>query len=116
MARKSGGKAQGSDAGKPRGKCEDLYRTLKLCVQDQWMKSWGFEALDFGLGIGEILTPKSSIHELQRQSDVRHTFNEWLQSIHDSAINRTVTLRNRTVTSPGNCSIPILQHRFMDDN
>lgn len=36
----------------------------------------GVEALDFGLGIGEILTPKSFIQHLKQQSEVRHTFND----------------------------------------
>lgn len=40
---------------------------------------FGVEALDFGLGIGKILTPKSSIQQLQHQSEIRNTFNEWLQ-------------------------------------
>lgn len=36
------------------------------------------EALDFGLGIGDVLTPNSSILDLRQQSEVRHTFNELL--------------------------------------
>lgn len=42
----------------------------------------GIEALDFGLGISEILMPKTSIQQSHQQSKIRHTFNEWMQSIH----------------------------------
>lgn len=38
----------------------------------------GIEALDFRMGVGEILTPKTSINTLKQQSEIRHTFNEWL--------------------------------------
>lgn len=38
----------------------------------------GVEALDFGLGIGQPMTLESSLQELRNQSNIRHTFNEWL--------------------------------------
>lgn len=53
----------------------------------------GIEALEFGLGIGEIVMPKLSILQLQKQSTNQHTFNEWLMSIHDNSVRKTATTR-----------------------
>lgn len=63
------------------------------------------ESLDhFGLGICEIVTPKSSIHQLQQQSTIRRTFNEWLIYIHDSAGKFAQTKRN---SEPQSGNVPI---------
>ena len=62
---------------KPRGPSES--QVLKTRSMDELI---GIEALQFGDGIGEVFTPKTSIQQLQQQSDIRHTFNEWLDSIH----------------------------------
>lgn len=63
----------------------------------------GIEALDFGLDIGEVLTPKSLVQQLQQQSKVRSTFNDWLQFIHKSVESR----KNTSVR--GMSPVPIIQ-------
>ena len=52
-------------------------KAMKTTMMDEVL---GIKALDFGLG--NVLTPKSSIQNLQQQSNVRHTFNELMQSLH----------------------------------
>lgn len=63
----------------------------------------GIETLHFGLG--DNLTPKTSLQQLQQQSDIRHTFNDWLQSIHYSGRN----VQSRFMVKP--TQVPIL-HQF----
>ncbi|KMT19749.1 hypothetical protein BVRB_1g008040 [Beta vulgaris subsp. vulgaris] len=76
MARKTGD--SGKKVVKPTGPTSDS-QALKTRSIDEVM---GIEALDFGLG--DVLTPKSSIRSLQQQLEVRlrHTFNAWLDSLH----------------------------------
>lgn len=68
----------GSKKEKTRGPTSDS-EALRTRSMDEIM---GIEAIDFGLG--DLLTPKPSLNHLRQQSDIRHAFNEWLQSIHDS--------------------------------
>ena len=84
MARKASGKSQGGKDVKQimKPKVSVLEsQALRTCSMDELL---GVEALDFGLGIGEILTPKTYVQHLKQQSEVRHTFNEWRQCIHRS--------------------------------
>ena len=69
----------------------------------------GIEALDFGLGIGQPMTPQSSLNETRVQYEIKHTFNEWLQSIQRSADHvRTQSVRGNAAER-GNVSTPIFQ-------
>ena len=65
------------------------------------MRLWEYKALKFGYA-EEILTPKSPLQNLKQQSEIRHTFNEWLESLHGGTKSRPVI---------GECTsrIPILQ-------
>ena len=82
MARKSSGKSQSSHHGKDneklRGPNSDSL-ALKTRSMDEVL---GIEAIDFGLGIKDVMTPKLSIQQLQQYNELTHTFNEWLQSLH----------------------------------
>ena len=85
MTSKSNEKIQSSNQSngkvKARGPSLDS-QALRTKSMDEIM---GIETLDLGLVIGEILTPKASIQHLQNQLEIRHTFNECLQSIHDTS-------------------------------
>ena len=82
MARKSGGKLQSSNNEKKKEKlCGSNSDSVALTTHLLEVVL-GIEAIDFGLGIGDVITPKSSILQLRQQSEVRHTFNEWLQLLH----------------------------------
>lgn len=72
----------------------------------------GVDAIDFGLGIGDVLTSKTSLQSLQQQSEIRHTFNEWLQSLHSKPLGRNVDIESGTII------VPILQQfdSVTDDN
>lgn len=59
-------------------------KALKTQLIDDVM---GVEAIDFGLGIGEVLTSTSSLKNLQQQSEIQHNFSEWLDSIHKTRRN-----------------------------
>ena len=72
---KKHGKSQGSEHGKQKEKARgpsSESQALHIRSLDEIM---GIEALNFGVGIGEVLTPRSEIFD---------TFNEWLQYIHKS--------------------------------
>ena len=83
MAKKTGDKSQGNKQGngknKHHGSISDS-QARKIRSIDEIL---GMKALDFGFE-SEILTPKSSLQHLKIQSEVRHSFNEWLQSMHKS--------------------------------
>lgn len=107
MAKKTGGKLRSNNHGnskkKPRGPSSDS-QSLRTRPIDEVL---GVEALDFGLE-NEILTPKSGLKHLQLRSEVRHSFNEWMQEIHKSAS----VVRNpqtRANVDIGMVSVPILQ-------
>ena len=93
MARENGGKTQGKVSEilkeKSKGPSSDS-QALRTKSMEEIM---GIEASDFGLGVGDVLTPKTSVDTLKQQSEIRHTFNEWLQSIHDNS-NRRNHLQN----------------------
>lgn len=83
MARKSSEsltKEHNNREEKARGSTSDS-QALRTKFMDETIE---IEAMDFGLGIGKILTPKSLFQYLQQQSEIRHKSNEWLQSIHDN--------------------------------
>lgn len=63
------------------------------------------EALDFGME-NEVLTPKTGLQHLQLRSEVRHSFNEWMQQIHHSS---GIVRQNRANMHVGTISVPILQ-------
>lgn len=81
MARKIGG--LGKEAEKLKGPTSDSH-AFKTRFIDVVM---GVEAIDFGFGIGEVMMPTSSLKNLQQQSEIRHTFNGWLDSIHKTRSN-----------------------------
>ena len=83
MARKTNEKNQSSTQNKGKMKAKGPSSDSQALRTKSMDEIMGIEALDFGLGIGEILTPKASLQHLKNQSEVRHTFKEWLQSIHD---------------------------------
>lgn len=108
MARKTGGKGQGSKHNshgnvttKPRGPSSDSQALRTRPIEELL----GVEALDFGME-NEILTPKSSVQHLQLRSEVRHSFNEWMQQIHHSS---ELVRQNRANMDVGTISVPILQ-------
>ena len=107
MARKTGSKAQGNrhgnGNGRPRGPSSDS-QALKTRSMDEVL---GVEALDFGIE-NEVFTPKSGLRHLQLRSEVRHSFNEFMEVIHGSAkqMNAGTT---RSQLDIGMVSIPILQ-------
>lgn len=85
MARKTNEKNQSSNQNKGNMKVKGPSSDSQALRTKSMDEIMGIEALDFGLGIGEILTPKASLQHLQNQSEIRHTFNEWLLSIHDQS-------------------------------
>ncbi|XP_021836936.1 uncharacterized protein [Spinacia oleracea] len=89
MARKSGSKNQGNKHGngksKPRGPSFDSQALITRSLEEVL----GVEAIDFGIE-NEVLTPKLSLHQLQIRSELRHSFNDYLQSIHNSNVRNNV--------------------------
>ncbi|XP_056697530.1 uncharacterized protein [Spinacia oleracea] len=111
MARKSGSKNQGNNHGngksKPRGPSSDS-QALKTRSLEEVL---GVEAIDFGIE-NEVLTPKSSLHQLQIRSELRHSFNDYLQAIHNSnGIASRIQSRNNLDVG----TIPILLDENVDD-
>ena len=89
MARLTTKKARGGNAGnqKEKEKGPLLYsQALRTRSMDEILR---VDAIDFGLGIGEVHTPKSSFQQLKQRSEVRYNFNEWLQPIHQSVDSHT---------------------------
>lgn len=76
MARKYGDRRKSA---RPRGPNSES-QALKTRSMDEIM---GLEPLNLNFH-EEILTPKSSLQDLKQQSELRHTFNDWLESIHRS--------------------------------
>ncbi|XP_056695788.1 uncharacterized protein [Spinacia oleracea] len=111
MARKSGLKNQGNKHGngksKPRGPSSDS-QALKIRSLEEVL---GVEEIDFGIE-NEVLTPKSSLQHLQIRSELRHSFNDYLQAIHNSngIASRTQSRSNLDVGT-----IPILLDQTVDD-
>lgn len=107
MARKTSGKAQGGNAGKQKEKAKGPMSDSQALRTRSMDEILGIEEIDFGLGIGEVHTPKSSIQLMKQRSEVRYNFNEWLQSIHSNMETR--------VRREGMSPIPILQE-FDDES
>ncbi|XP_021857550.2 uncharacterized protein [Spinacia oleracea] len=107
MARKSGSKSQsskhGNGKGKPRGPSSDSQALKTRSIEEVL----GVEALDFGVE-NEIFTPKSGLQHLQTRSEMRHSFNEFMEVIHGSA-NQMIQGNARSNMAVGTISIPILQ-------
>ncbi|XP_021861971.2 uncharacterized protein [Spinacia oleracea] len=106
MARKTSAKSQvnkhGNGTGKPRGPSSDS-QALKTRSLDEVL---GVEAINFGLE-NEVLTPKSSLKQLQVQSEVRHSFNEFMEVIHGSHSQARSGARSNV--DVGMIFVPILQ-------
>lgn len=67
----------------------------------------GVEASDFGIE-KEVFTPKLALQHLQVWSEMRHSFNDWMQAMHNlvGSVNQAHTRPNMDV---GTISVPILQ-------
>ena len=67
MARKAAGKYQGSDQSKQKEKAKGPVSDSQALRTKSMDEIMGIEAIDFGLGVGDVLTPKASIQELQQR-------------------------------------------------
>ena len=109
MARNASGNKQGSKNGR------DKERTRGPTSNSQALRTRSMEdilcieALDFGLGIGQSMTPQSSLNEIRVQSEIKHTFNEWLQSVHRSANHVRTQYVRGNASERGTISAPIFQ-------
>ena len=95
------GSKHGNAKQKPRGPSSDSQALRTRSIEEVL----GVEALDLTIE-NEILTPKSGLKHLQARSELRHSFNEWMQSVHRSANKVNNTPSNVDI---GTISIPILQ-------
>lgn len=84
VARKARDKSHNDSSGNKKGKLQGPTSDCQALKTKSMDEILGVEALNFGLAIGDVLTPKSSFQQLQQRSNVRTTFNYWLQSIHRS--------------------------------
>lgn len=91
---------------------EILLRILKRRKLGLLMTYKGVESIDFGFG--EVLTPKSSVMALKQQSEIRHTFNEWMQAIYersksskDNQVHSNIPIRNNLMWLDWNLRIKI---------
>lgn len=66
------------------------------------------DALDFGLGIGNVLTPKSSIQQLQQQSNVLYINIQWLSTINPQKC------REAEESIDGMSPVPIFQENMIE--